>query len=1393
MESNNYCTTIAQQLKNCRYQIMSTPQETTISTPNKLTTMGVKLDETTRERIKRAANSLDRTPHWFIKQSIFNYLELAENGKISATGLPIQESDTNESEENNHALNNHLLNNHLLNNGMNEDAASHSHQPFLEFAEYIQPQSVLRAAITAAYRRPEEEILPGLIEQARLPQELASKAHDLAYGITEKLRNQKSSSGRAGLVQNLLQEFSLSSQEGVALMCLAEALLRIPDKATRDALIRDKISNGNWQSHLGHSPSMFVNAATWGLMLTGKLVSTHNEKELSGTVSKIIGKGGEPVIRKAVDMAMRLMGEQFVTGETIADALSNAKKFEAKGFRYSYDMLGEAALTEKDAAAYLQSYQQAIHAIGKASNGRGIYEGPGISIKLSALHPRYNRANFDRVMEELYPIVRDLVILAKQYDIGINIDAEEADRLEISLDLLEKLCFAPELAGWNGIGFVIQAYQKRCPYVIDYIVDLAKRSQRRLMIRLVKGAYWDSEIKRAQLDGLEGYPVYTRKIYTDISYIACARKLLAEPNFIYPQFATHNAQTLSAIYQLAGNNYYPGQYEFQCLHGMGEPLYEQVVGQISEGKLGRPCRVYAPVGTHETLLAYLVRRLLENGANTSFVNRIADHSIDLESLVTDPIISAEQAAIKEGRLGLPHNKIPLPRALYGESRLNSQGLDLSNEHRLASLSSTLLNSATAPYLASPMLGNQENAQEISASETDLSVHNPANKQDCVGYVRFANEQDVEVALSEASKQNDIWRSTDVNERAACLERTADLMEEHLPQFMAILAREAGKTFNNAIAEVREAVDFLRYYAVQARLGLTSEAGLGSDSARPLGTVVCISPWNFPLAIFSGQIAAALAAGNCVIAKPAEQTSLVAAMAVKLFLSAGIPQGVLQLLPGLGETVGSALIRDPRTNGVMFTGSTQVAKILQAELANRLDKYGKPIALIAETGGLNAMVVDSSALTEQVVNDVVVSAFDSAGQRCSALRLLCLQEDVADHTLQMLRGAMAEYRMGNPESFTTDIGPVIDEEAKANIDNHIESMRSKGFKVFQTSRYNADNLTNWQKGTFVQPTLIELNQISDLDKEIFGPVLHVVRYKREELTQLIDTINATGYGLTFGVHTRIDETIEKVTKHIHAGNQYINRNIVGAVVGVQPFGGEGLSGTGPKAGGPLYLFKLLQERPLDSVYQSLKQQDCEAKKLLLETRLNKDRLEGLRINHQALASVAQKFNSDNFDFVALITQFGDIAQTGIERLLVGPTGERNSYLLMPRRTVLSLATNEQDYLVQLAAITAVGANVIWQKDSITEQLAAKLPKSVAEQIIWCQTWQEAQPDAIIFNGDADKLLELQKSLVTQSLAIIPLIGLAAGEHHIPLESLYIEQALSVNTAAAGGNASLMTIG
>ncbi|WP_217474159.1 trifunctional transcriptional regulator/proline dehydrogenase/L-glutamate gamma-semialdehyde dehydrogenase [Stutzerimonas stutzeri] len=1311
------------------------------------TTLGIKLDEAARDRLEAAARRIDRTPQWLIKQALLHYLEQLERGTAPLSDLPLPHADALEAEV--------------------EPGA----QPFLELAESVLPQSVLRAAITAAYRRPEQEALPMLLEQARLAPERAEGAHRLAMRIAEKLRNQKSAGGRQGLVQGLLQEFSLSSQEGVALMCLAEALLRVPDKGTRDALIRDKISTGNWQPHLGNSQSVFVNAATWGLMLTGRLVATHNESSLSSSLNRLIGKGGEPVIRKGVDMAMRLMGEQFVTGETIDEALSNAQTMEAKGFRYSYDMLGEAALTASDARRYLASYEQAIHAIGKASRGRGIYEGPGISIKLSALHPRYSRAQYGRVMDELYPTLLSLTQLARRYDIGINIDAEEADRLELSLDLLERLCFEPSLNDWNGIGFVIQAYQKRCPYVVDFLIDLAKRSHHRLMIRLVKGAYWDSEIKLAQLNGLEGYPVYTRKAYTDVSFIACARRLLAAPDAIYPQFATHNAHTLAAVYELAGQHYYPGQYEFQCLHGMGEPLYEQVVGK-GDGRLDRPCRIYAPVGSHETLLAYLVRRLLENGANTSFVNRIADKSISLEELVADPVVTVERMLAAEGTLGLPHPRIPLPRNLYGERRFNSCGIDLSNEQRLASLSSALLADAHQRHVAAPLLGC-----EVVSTAPAEPLLNPADHRDVVGEVQDASEADVDNALRCASDAFDAWRSTPPAARAAALEQAAVLMEQRMQTLMGVLIREAGKSYINAIAEVREAVDFLRFYAAEVR------SNFASDTHQPLGPVVCISPWNFPLAIFTGQVCAALGAGNTVLAKPAEQTPLIATLGVQILHEAGIPRDALQLLPGRGETVGARLVADERVRGVMFTGSTAVASLLQRSIAGRLDERGRNIPLIAETGGQNAMIVDSSALAEQVVMDVMNSAFDSAGQRCSALRVLCVQEDVAQRVIDMLMGAMAEMRMGNPQRLSVDVGPVIDAEARDTIEQHLQAMRSKGRRVHQVARIDKHDCSN---GTYVTPTLIELERLDELQQEVFGPVLHVLRYRRAELDQLLEQINAAGYGLTLGVHTRIDETIAKVVERAKVGNLYVNRNIVGAVVGVQPFGGEGLSGTGPKAGGPLYLYRLLAERPDDALLRAL---DFGGVPALPEIHRSPAQIEAAKQFRQWAQDTGQR------ELVALCERFAEQSQAGTTRLLNGPTGERNSYSLLPRDEVLCLADDAQDLQVQLAAALTLGSKAMVRDAPASRAVLDKLPQAVQSRITRVSDWTSdtARFDFVLHHGTPDQLRDVSQQLARRSGPIIGIQGMAPGDTAIPLERLLIERALSINTAAAGGNASLMTIG
>lgn len=1313
-------------------------------------TIAVKLDDATRDRIERTAQHLDRTSHWLIEHAIFCYLDAIERDGKAPDVTPAQTAAFNRAPE-----------------IMPQSHQEGSYQPFLDFTLTLSTRSPLRDAITAAYRRSERDMVPLLLDRVEPMAPMAPTIQELAYRLAETLRREQQTHGRAGRVQSLLQAFSLSSSEGIALMCLAEALLRIPDASTRDALIRDKISSGDWHSHLGKGRSLFVNAATWGLLLTGKLVATHSETRLAHTLKQLINKGGEPVIRLGMDRVMRLMGEQFVTGETIDEALNNARHLEQQGFRYSYDMLGEAAFTAQDAEAYLKAYQQAIHAIGKAAHGCGVYQGPGISIKLSALHPRYSRAQYDRVMEELYPRLLALTLQAMQYDIGINIDAEEAERLDISLNLLERLCHEPSLAGWKGIGFVVQAYQKRCPFVIDFLIDLAQRTQRRLMVRLVKGAYWDSEIKRAQMDGLEDYPVYTRKVYTDVSYLACARQLLAAPDAIYPQFATHNAQTLSAVYTLAGERYYPDQYEFQCLHGMGEALYSQVVGSEKDGKLARPCRIYAPVGTHETLLAYLVRRLLENGANTSFVNRIADTDVPLEQLIASPVGEVQALAYKEGAPGCPHPRIPLPVQLYGAERRNAQGVDLTHERSLENLSSSLRADAAQVWHAAPIM------VEEPSPKVARSIINPSQQHDIVGYVRDASEEDVRSALGCAVQAAERFTAASLPERAACLQRSASLLEAMYPQLIGLLVREAGKTVPNAIAEIREAVDFLRYYAQQS-------AAVISEQACPLGVVVCISPWNFPLAIFTGQVAAALAAGNVVLAKPAEQTPLIAAQAVQILHQAGIAPDVLQLLPGAGESVGAALVGDACVNGVLFTGSTAVAKLLQRTLAERSDTHGRPAVLIAETGGINAMIVDSSALTEQVVSDVMASAFDSAGQRCSALRLLCLQDEIADATLNMLRGAMAQFRVGNPDRLATDCGPVIDDDAREKIEQHIQMMRANGHPVFQAAFGAETCVASWRQGTFVLPTLIELDHVATLQHEIFGPVLHVVRYAREGLDTLIDQINALGYGLTLGVHSRIDETISRITQRSQVGNHYVNRNMVGAVVGVQPFGGEGLSGTGPKAGGPLYLPRL-QIAPSGIASAASHALGVNASLATTPERAAFAMLIdwAQQQGRQAVLAAAQHYRI-----------WG--AVSGVIRPLPGPTGERNTYRLVPRDNVLCLAQESDDILRQLAALLAVGSSALWPDSVALRLLARGLPQEVQNHLRFVPEWQQegANIGAVICHGESEALRQVSHQLAQWAGPIVPLLGCVPGSDNIPLERLWHERVLSVNTAAAGGNASLL---
>lgn len=1026
------------------------------------------------------------------------------------------------------------------------------------------PPSPLRAAITAAWLRDETEHVRELLEQARLPASEQAQAQRLAVDLVKRVRARAQDQGA---IEAFMRQYDLGSEEGVLLMCVAEALLRIPDQDTADKLIRDKLGDADWEKHLGQSDSVLVNASTWGLMLTGKLVNLNDltRADVPGAFKRLVGRVGEPVIRLAVRQAMRIMGHQFVMGRTIDEALSRSRKGDNADYRYSFDMLGEGALTTKDAARYLEAYRQAIHAIGRTGPFTDVFAAPSISIKLSALHPRYEHAKRARVMKELAPAILELAQLAKSYGIGFTIDAEEADRLELSLDLIEATFSDPSLDGWEGYGLAVQAYQKRTPYVIDFLADLARRVGRRMPVRLVKGAYWDAEIKRAQIDGHPGYPVFTRKPNTDVSYLANARRMLDQGDALYPMFATHNAQTIAAIRSIAQGR----PYEHQKLHGMGDDLYAEVV---PKHRLDIPCRVYAPVGSHEDLLPYLVRRLLENGANSSFVNRITDENVAIEDLVRDPVQTVSEFDT------IPHPRIPLPVDLFrsqpapiqNSDRDNSMGANLANDNDLRALAERV-NAAVKPWRAAPLVPG------AVVSSAALPVTNPADRRQTVGEWQPADSGTVEKALANAVAAQPAWDRTPAASRAAILEHAAHLLEQRMADYIALCVKEAGKTIPDSVAEVREAVDFLRYYAAQARAqfgapeqlpGPTGESNQLQLQGR--GVFVCISPWNFPLAIFLGQVSAALAAGNSVIAKPAEQTNLIGHAAVKLLHEAGIPEAVLQFLPGDGATVGAALTQDPRVAGVAFTGSTETARAINRALAGR--ESGPIATLIAETGGQNAFVADSSALPEQLVKDAMGSAFTSAGQRCSAARVLFVQDDIADKVMTMLAGAMDELKVGDPGLLSTDVGPVIDADALKILEDHAARMAKEARLIKQA---NAGEDT--AHGTFFAPRAWELTSLDQLHKEIFGPALHVVRWKADQLDAVIDQINATGYGLTLGVHSRIDETIDRIAARVKVGNVYVNRNQIGAVVGVQPFGGQGLSGTGPKAGGPHYLPRFATEK------------------------------------------------------------------------------------------------------------------------------------------------------------------------------------------------------------------------
>jgi RHH-type proline utilization regulon transcriptional repressor/proline dehydrogenase/delta 1-pyrroline-5-carboxylate dehydrogenase len=1092
-----------------------------------------------------------------------------------------------------------------------------------------------------------------------------------------------------GMMEVFLAEYGLSTDEGVALMCLAEALLRVPDAATIDALIEDKIAPSDWGKHLGKSTSSLVNASTWALMLTGRVLDDRGAnpvRALRGAVKRL----GEPVIRTAVGRAMKEMGRQFVLGEDIFAAINRAAQSEAKGYTYSYDMLGEAARTETDARRYHLSYSRAITAIAQACTHDDIRENPGISVKLSALHPRYELAQEERVMDELVPRLQSLALLAKSAGMGLNIDAEEADRLSLSIEVVERVLADPALAGWDGFGVVVQAYSPRATAVIDRLYDIACRHDRRIMVRLVKGAYWDSEIKRAQVAGVDGFPVFTEKSATDVSYIANARKLLNMNDRIYPQFATHNAHTVSAILHMAGE----ASFEFQRLHGMGETLHRLV----KETHANR-CRIYAPVGAHRDLLAYLVRRLLENGANSSFVNQIVDDSVPPNIVAADPfaVVQIAQSA----------NNFPSGPQLFLPERVNAVGFDLTNAPTLAAIET-----ARAPFK-----DHQWSAASLIAGDYIASpghaVTNPADHSDVVGHASPASPNDANLALDAARK----WDAT-ADHRAKTLGVAANLFEENFGELFALLTREAGKSLPDAVAELREAIDFLRYYA--ARI---SNPDAAQNPTNAAGIFACISPWNFPLAIFTGQIAAALACGNAVVAKPAEQTPLIANRAVDLLHRAGVPHHALQLLIGAGD-IGAALTSDPRVCGVAFTGSTATARKIRSNMAQYLQP-GAP--LIAETGGLNAMIVDSTALPEQAVQAIIESAFQSAGQRCSALRCLYVQEDIADTLLDMLAGAMDQLHVGQPWQRRTDCGPVIDSMAQQGIFDHINSARGQGRLIKE--------LSVPQGGTFVAPTMIRINSISDLTHEIFGPVLHVVRFAACDLDQVINDINATGYGLTFGLQTRIDDRVQKVTETVQAGNIYVNRNQIGAIVGSQPFGGEGLSGTGPKAGGPDYLLRFYAPDRQHAPQQTSPQTSQEWAQ------------ESTGIDGQLRGALVPP----------RVTT------------LPGPTGESNRLTNLARDPLYCAGPGTKNAEAQAQAVLALGGQAIVPDGSKSPEQIAAIKKI----------------SAVLFWGDPEQARKIDQALANRVGPIVPLIcGLPDRAR------VRTERHVCVDTTAAGGDAALL---
>ncbi|MET3660214.1 bifunctional proline dehydrogenase/L-glutamate gamma-semialdehyde dehydrogenase PutA [Aquamicrobium ahrensii] len=1196
--------------------------------------------------------------------------------------------------------------------------------------------AAIRQQIRASYLPDEDAAIKRLVETVALSPEEREAITRRAVELVKSVRG----SSDPRLMEVFLSAYGLSTKEGVALMCLAEALLRVPDAETMDDLIADKIAPHDWSAHSGSSSSIFVNASTWALMLTGRVLD-EGEGTIDKTLRSMVRRLGEPVIRKAVAAAMREMGEQFVLGRTIAEAMKRGKSMTDKGYLYSFDMLGEAARTEADALRYLKAYADAIGALDTSANGPDIRKNHGISVKLSAIHPRYEVAQKEAMLPVMAERLLSLALAAKKANMGLNIDAEEADRLDLSLDVIERVLADERLAGWNGFGVVVQAYGPRCAFAIDWLHALATKLDRNIMVRLVKGAYWDTEIKRAQVMGLSGYPVFTRKANTDVSYLACAKKLLSMTDRIYPQFATHNAHTVAAILSMTTNR---DCFEFQRLHGMGEQLHETV--RKAEGTR---CRIYAPVGAHADLLAYLVRRLLENGANSSFVHQLTDEAVPPEAIARDPLEIVET----QGPAANPN--IVRPDAIFGADRPAARGWDITDTVTL-----DRLDEERRPFAAP----HEWQAKPLTSARGDggaRDIINPANAGETVGKVTEATEAQVKEAVGFAVKAQPGWAARPVAERAGVLRRAADLYEANAAEFFALATREAGKTLADGVAEVREAVDFLRYYA--------SEAANAETGTEARGVIVCISPWNFPLAIFSGQIAAALVTGNAVVAKPAEQTPLIAYRAVELLREAGVPQDVIQLLPGDGPSVGAALTADPRIAGVCFTGSTEVAKLIEKQLA----ETAQPDAmLIAETGGLNAMVVDSTALPEQAVRDILASAFQSAGQRCSALRILYVQKDVEKKVQEMLTGAMKELQLGDPWLISTDVGPLIDAEAQDAIGSYCRDMEARGKVVAK--------LDAPEGGRFVAPHVISVRGIEEIEREVFGPVLHVATFDADKLDRVIGAVNARGYGLTFGLHTRIEGRAQHFVDGIHAGNVYVNRNQIGAVVGSQPFGGEGLSGTGPKAGGPHYLRRFRKGAEAGSapgqsrVATARELRDNMPDPALGRWSTRPDRIAILRKHLRGKGAVAVA--------AAAGIDFGQVD-------LPGPTGEANTLALVPRGRVLCLGPDADTLLAQAIQALAAGNAVLAVAPDAAAALSALTGKGLPVAVLDARP-DEAElsllaVDVMAFSGAAEEAGAIRRALAKRSGPIVPLIT----EVIYPAAYAH-ERAVCVDTTAAGGNASLL---